>query len=87
MAASSTDHGADATPPADRVFGWGHAALVALAVLVAAAILLVVVPNVLVTKLDGVSRSTRVAAATTWFTLAVVGFAWALRRLQAHHVV
>lgn len=44
--------------------------------------LLVYVPNALTTKLTGVSRSARVALASTWFFVALFAYAFALRRRQ-----
>ena len=43
---------------------------------------LVYVPDLLV-SMSGVGRSTRVALATAWFTVALCGLLWGLRRLQA----
>jgi hypothetical protein len=68
-------------------FGWAGAAVRGTAVLVVLVVALVVVPNVLVTELTGFGRSTRVAAATLWFTAALAALAWALRRLQARRVI
>ena len=45
--------------------------------------LLVYVPDLLVSSLSGIERSTRVALATAWFTCASAALLWALRRLQA----
>ena len=44
---------------------------------------LVYVPDLIVSSWSGVARGTRVMLATAWFTAAVVGMLWALRRLQA----
>jgi xanthine/uracil permease len=44
--------------------------------------LLVVVPDLLVGNLSGIARSGRVAVATGWFVIALVGLLWSLRRLQ-----
>jgi hypothetical protein len=44
---------------------------------------LVYVPDLLVSSLSGVGRSTRVALATAWFTVALVALMWVLRKLQA----
>lgn len=70
-----------------RPFGWVGAAMRGIAVLIVLVVLLVIVPNVLVTKLNGLGRSARVAAATVWFTAAMAGIAWGLRRLQARRVI
>lgn len=44
--------------------------------------LLVYVPNALATKATGVSRSARVAMASTWFFVALCAYAYALRLRQ-----
>ncbi len=63
-------------------------AIVATVVVVALGIaLLVVVPNLIVTRLGGLDRSGRVALATVWFFGMLAGFAWLLRRLQARHLI
>jgi hypothetical protein len=50
-------------------------------------VLLVVVPNLIVTRLGGLDRSGRVALATVWFFGMLAAFAWLLRRLQARHLI
>jgi hypothetical protein len=63
-------------------------AIVATVVVVALGIaLLVVVPNLIVTRLGGLDRSGRVALTTVWFFGMLAGFAWLLRRLQARHLI
>jgi apolipoprotein N-acyltransferase len=62
---------------------WPRAAVAAVAGVVVAFFALVYVPDLLVSSLSGVDRSTRVALATAWFMVALVGLLWALRRLQA----
>jgi hypothetical protein len=54
---------------------------------VAGAVLLVFVPNWLLTHLTGLSRNGRVAIVTTGFIVVFVAFAWVLRRLQARRVI
>ncbi len=49
--------------------------------------LLVVVPNLIVTRIGGLDRSGRVALATVWFFGLLAAFAWLLRRLQARHLI
>lgn len=49
--------------------------------------LLVVVPDLILTRLGGLDRSGRVALATVWFFGMLAGFAWLLRRLQARHLI
>jgi hypothetical protein len=63
-------------------------AIVATVVVVALGIaLLVVVPNLIVTRLGGLDRSGRVALTTVWFFGMLAGLAWLLRRLQARHLI
>ena len=62
---------------------WLRASLVAAALVAVAFGALVYVPDLLVSSPSGLSRSTRVALAAGWFTVAVVALLWALRRLQA----
>jgi hypothetical protein len=73
--------------PDDAALSWPRAAVTAAVTLVAGIALLVVVTNTIVTKVTGVDRHVRVGLATAWFALALAGLAWALRRLQARHVV
>jgi len=49
--------------------------------------LLVVVPNLIVTRLGGLDRGQRVGLATIWFFAMLAGLAWLLRRLQARHLI
>jgi hypothetical protein len=51
-------------------------------VVLVAFLALVYVPDLLV-SMSAVGRSTRVALATAWFTVAFFGLLWGLRRLQA----
>lgn len=62
---------------------WPRAALAGALVVFIAFAMLVYVPDLLVSSLSGVSRSTRVGLATAEFTVAVCALLWALRRLQA----
>jgi hypothetical protein len=62
---------------------WVRAALAGALVVFVAFVVLVYVPDLLVSSLSGVGRSTRVALATAEFTVAVGVLLWALRRLQA----
>jgi hypothetical protein len=63
-------------------------AVVATVVVVAVGVgLLVVVPNLIVTRLGGLDRGQRVGLATIWFFAMLVVLAWLLRRLQARHVI
>ncbi len=58
-----------------------------IAVVAAAFVVLVYVPNLLLSKLSGLDRSGRVAITTIWFTVSLVGLLWGLRRLQSRHVI
>jgi hypothetical protein len=49
--------------------------------------LLVIVPNLIVTRVGGLERSGRVALATVWFFGMLAAFTWLLRRLQASHLI
>jgi hypothetical protein len=49
--------------------------------------LLVVVPNLIVTRLGGLDRGWRAGLATIWFFAMLAGLAWLLRRLQARHLI
>ena len=65
---------------------WTRAALVGAVVVGVAFLLLVYVPDVLVSSLSGVGRGTRVAIATGWFTAALATLLWALRKQQARRL-
>ncbi len=64
-----------------------RAAVTGVLIVVVAFLALVYVPNLVLTKASGLDRSGRVLVATVWFTVAVVGLLWALRRLQARRVI
>ena len=63
---------------------WPRAAAIGVGLVALAFVLLVYVPDQLLTSLSGMARSSRVAVTTAWFTVALAGLLWALRRLQAH---
>jgi hypothetical protein len=67
--------------------GWGRAALTTLVILALGTLLLVSLPNWVLTHLTGLSRNGRVAVATTVFFVLFVAFAWGLRRLQSRRVL
>jgi hypothetical protein len=71
----------------ESTIGWGRALVSAVVILVAGAVLLVFVPNWLLTHLTGLSRNGRVGVVTTEFVVVFVALAWALRRLQARRVI
>ena len=66
---------------------WPRAIVATVVVVAIGIVLLVVVPNLIVTRLGGLDRSGRVALATVWFFGMLAGFAWLLRRLQAKHLI
>lgn len=49
--------------------------------------LLVVAPNLIVTRLGGLDRGQRVGLATIWFFGMLAALAWLLRRLQARKLI
>ena len=67
--------------------GWLRAVLTGLGIAVGLAVLLVWVPELLLTTLTGLERSTRVTIATSWLFIALGLAAWALRRLQARRLI
>jgi hypothetical protein len=68
-------------------FGWPRAILETLIVVVVGVAALVYGPNLILTRLHGLSRGGRVALATVWFSVFFVVLAWSLRRLQRRHVI
>jgi hypothetical protein len=62
---------------------WLRAGLAGATLIALAFAVLVYVPDLLVSSLSGLDRSTRVLLATAWFTIAAVALMWALRKLQA----
>lgn len=77
----------DRTPASPPSFRWLRAILTGLGITVGLAFLLVSVPDLLLTRLTGLERSTRVTIATAWFFVALGLAAWALRRLQARRII
>ena len=67
--------------------GWGRAIGSGLAVLLVGFVAAVYGANSVVTKLTGVSRSTRQYLASALFLVVVVAMAWVLRRLQARRLI
>jgi len=66
---------------------WPRAIVAAVVVVALGVALLVVVPNLIVTRVGGLGRSGRVALATVWFFGMLAAFAWLLRRLQARRLI
>jgi hypothetical protein len=66
---------------------WTRAiASAAIAVAVAFAAL-VVTPDLMLSQITSLDRGQRVALATVWFSVALVGMLWTLRRLQARRTI
>jgi xanthine/uracil permease len=63
--------------------GWPRALAIAAAIVVAAFVGLVTIPELILTHLDAGDRDVKVVAVTAWFFLALGSLAWALRRLQS----
>jgi multisubunit Na+/H+ antiporter MnhB subunit len=66
---------------------WTRALATGVVVVAVAFVLLVIVPDQLLTQLSGLDRSARVAVATAWFVIAVTAMLWTLRRLQRHQTI
>jgi hypothetical protein len=74
----------DDAPP--RI-GWPRALLTSAIIVVVGILLLVYVPNWILTKIHGKTRSSLVAVATTTFFVLLFALAWTLRRLQRNKVI
>jgi hypothetical protein len=74
----------DETP---ATIGWPRAILTSIAIVVVGVLLLVYVPNWILTKINGKTRSSLVALATIVFFVALVALAWTLRWLQRRKVI
>lgn len=72
------------SPPS---FGWVRALLTGLGIVVALALLLVWVPELVLTRVTGIGRSGRVTIATAWVFVNLGAAAWALRSLQARRII
>jgi hypothetical protein len=66
---------------------WPKAVLAAVVIAALGVALLVVVPDLILTRVGGLDRSGRVALATVWFFGMLAAFAWLLRRLQARRLI
>lgn len=66
---------------------WPRAVVATVVVVALGAGLLVVVPNLIITRLGGLDRGWRAGLATIWFFAMLTGLAWLLRRLQARHLI
>jgi hypothetical protein len=74
----------DETP---TTIGWLRAILTSVAVVVVGIFLLVYVPNWILTKIQGKTRSSLVALATITFFVVFVALAWTLRWLQRRKII
>jgi hypothetical protein len=74
----------DETP---ATIGWLRAILTSITIVVVGVVLLVYVPNWILTKINGKTRSSLVALATIVFFVLFLALAWTLRRLQRRKVI
>lgn len=72
----------DGDDVAQATISWSRAIVTAVAIAVVGLGLLAYGTNYLLNHLTGLDRSQRVAVATTFFTVVLVGLAYVLRRLQ-----
>ncbi len=66
---------------------WSRAFLSGVVIVGAAFVLLVYIPDLILSEITGVERSGRVALATGWFVASLAGLLWGLRRLQGRRVI
>jgi len=66
---------------------WSRAFLSGMVIVGAAFVLLVYIPDLILSEITGVERSGRVALATGWFVVSLTGLLWGLRRLQSRRVI
>ncbi len=66
---------------------WPRAIVATVVIVVLGVALLVVVPNLILTRVGGLDRSGRVGLATVWFFGMLAALVWLLRRLQARHLI
>ena len=69
--------------PAGATLRWPRVALTVVLLVAVALLVLAVVPDLIVTRLTGVTRDTRALLASAWFFLAFAVLAYVMRRLQA----
>ena len=67
--------------------GWPRALLTGVIVAIVAIVALVYVPNWILTKISGKTRSSLVAVATTTIFVLLLAIAWTLRWLQRREVI
>ena len=83
---TSTDEDAGPTR-ASADIGWLRAILSGVAIVATAFVGAVVLPNIVVVQLDGLTTFTRSILATFLTIVVVVILAWGLRRLQARRII
>ena len=66
---------------------WARAIISGLAIVAVAFALLVYIPDLILAQVTGLERGSRVALATGWFVLSLVGLLWGLRRLQSSRII
>jgi hypothetical protein len=66
---------------------WSRAFLSGVVIVGAAFILLVYIPDLILSEITGIERSGRVALATAWFVASLAGLLWGLRRLQSRRLI
>lgn len=66
---------------------WPRAIISGVLIVGAAFLLLVVVPDLILSQITSFDRSGRVGLATGWFAAALTGIMWGLRRLQRHQLI
>jgi hypothetical protein len=71
----------------DAGLSWPRAVAISAVILAAGIGLVVVVTDLIISEVGSLDRHARVGLATLWFVVALSGLGWALRRLQARHVV
>lgn len=70
-----------------REISWMRASLTSLVIVVVAVALLIVVPNIIITRWNRFVHSARVAFAVAWFFISTLGLAGALRALQSRRIL
>lgn len=66
---------------------WSRAFLSGVVIVGAAFLLLIIIPDLILSEITGVERSGRVALATGWFIVSFTGLLWGLRRLQSRRII
>jgi hypothetical protein len=72
---------------APAIISWPRAIVASVLIAAVGILALVYVPNWILTKIHGKTRSSLVAVATTTFFILLVALAWTMRRLQRRKVI